>query len=81
MFDSKDVDHKPYRFTSVGFLVRSDEIGISLAGEIGEDGRYRDHTFIPRVMVVDEWVIGPLTKPRRKKAKINPTADPKPQAN
>lgn len=70
MFDEHDVDHKPYRFTSVGFLVRSDDVGVSLAGEIGEDGRFRDHTFIPRKMVIDEGVIGPLKM--RKKAKFHP---------
>lgn len=65
MFDEHDVDHKPYRFTSVGFLVRSDDVGVSLAGEVGEDGRFRDHVFIPRAMVVQEWTIGPLRKPRK----------------
>lgn len=65
MFDEKDVDHKPYQFTSVGFLVRTDAIGVSLAGEIGEDGKFRDHVFIPRLMVVKEWLIGPLRHPRK----------------
>lgn len=67
MFDETDVEHKPYKFTSVGLLVRSDEVGVSLAREIGDDNRFRDHEFIPRAMVVDEWVIGPLTKPRKRK--------------
>ena len=64
MFDEISMDHKPYRFTSVGFLIRSDVVGVSLAREIGEDGKFRDHEFIPRAMVVEEWVIGPLKKPR-----------------
>lgn len=66
-FEPHEVAHQPYRFTSVGFLIRSDEIGVSLAGEVGEDGRYRDHVFVPRAMIVKEWVIGPLRKPRRRK--------------
>ena len=69
MFDNNDVEHKPYRFSSIGFLVRSDSVGVSLAGEIGEDGRFRDHVFIPRAMVVEEWVIGPLKRPRLKRRK------------
>ena len=67
MFTDADVEHRPYRFSSVGFLVRSDEIGISLAREVGEDGAFRDHEFIPRIMVIDEWVIGPLKKPRARR--------------
>ena len=69
MFDIIDVDHKPYRFTSVGFLVRTDEVGVSLAGEIGEDGKFRDHVFVPRQMIIKEWVIGPLRTPRKKLSK------------
>ena len=67
MFDETDVQHKPYKFTSVGLLIRSDEVGVSLAREIGDDNRYRDHEFIPRVLVLEEYVIGPLAKPRRRK--------------
>ena len=52
MFNDTDVDHKPYRFTSVGFLIRNDDIGISLAREFTEDGVCRDHQFIPRVLIV-----------------------------
>ena len=70
MFSDLDVDHRPYRFTSVGFLVRSDEIGISLAGEVGSDGKFRDHVFIPRVLVIKEWTLGPIKIPRDKKVEI-----------
>lgn len=56
-FTSEEVKHQPYRYTSVGFLVRTDEVGVSLAREIGADGVWRDHEFIPRIMVVDEFEI------------------------
>ena len=79
MFDNNDVEHKPYRFSSIGFLVRSDGVGVSLAGEVGEDGRYRDHVFIPRAMVVEEWVIGPLKKKRTKLSSSN-RQSPAPEA-
>lgn len=81
MFDEQDVCHKPYRFTSVGFLVRSDEVGISIAGEIGEDGRFRDHAFIPRAMVVTEWLIGPLRQPRKPRTKVPPCVPSSPSSS
>ena len=61
-----EIEHKPYRFTAVGFLVKSDSEGVSLAFERGEDGRWRDVSFIPRLMVIEEWIIGPLRKPRKR---------------
>lgn len=69
-----EVDHRPYVFTTVGILIRSDEVGVSLASEVGQDGKYRDVTFIPRKMVVEEYIIGPL-KPRRPKKQTPPSVD------
>lgn len=73
MFSEEDVVHKPYRFESIGFLVRSDAVGVSLAREVGEDGRFRDHEFVPRVLIVDEFPLPPRKKPRVKKVKPIPT--------
>lgn len=53
-----EIEHKPYEYTTVGFLVRTDEVGVSIAFEQGEDGRWRDVTFIPRLMVIEEYSIG-----------------------
>ena len=58
-----EVDHKPYVYTSVGYQVRSDAIGVSIAAERSEDGKFRDITFIPRELIVKEFPISP--KPRR----------------
>lgn len=69
-----EIEHKPYVFTTVGFLVRSDEAGVSIASEEGEDGKIRDCTFIPRKMVVKEFPI--LPKARRAKKVSPPTATP-----
>lgn len=68
-----EVDHKPYIFTTLGYLVRSDEIGISLASEVGQDGKFRDVTFIPREMVIKETI-----SPKRKKPsnETNPPLPP-----
>ena len=60
-----EIDHKPYRYTAVGFFIRSDEIGVSLAFEKGADGKFRDITFIPRAIVVEEYSLGVLRKPRK----------------
>jgi hypothetical protein len=81
MFDEKDVDHKPYTFTSIGLLIRTDDVGVSLAREQGEDGRYRDHEFIPRAMVIDEWSDGLLKKPKKKLMKTKPAIESKPDPN
>jgi hypothetical protein len=70
-----EVDHKPYVYTTVGFLVKTDEVGVSIAFELGEDKRYRDVTFIPRSMVLEEYSLGKLKRPRKKK-KQPETANP-----
>ena len=59
-----EIDHRPYVFTTVGFLVRSDTVGVSIAFEQGMDGKFRDITFIPRKMVLREFDIYP--KKRKK---------------
>ena len=62
-----EIDHKPYVYTSVGYLLRTDEVGVSIASERGEDGKFRDITFIPRAIVIEEFSLGKLRKPRKKK--------------
>jgi hypothetical protein len=43
--------HKPERITTLGWLMKDDEIGVQLANEF-YDNTYRGRTFIPRAMVV-----------------------------
>lgn len=64
-----EIDHAPYVYTSVGFLIRTDGIGVTIAAEQGEDGLFRDCTFVPRVLVIEEYSLGELKKPRRKRVK------------
>ena len=64
-----EIDHKPYVYTTVGYLLRSDTIGVSIASEKGEDGKFRDITFIPRAMVIREFQIHPVPKRSRPRAK------------
>lgn len=67
-----EVDHKPYVYTTVGFLVRSDEIGVSIASEQGEDGKFRDITFIPRKMILKEFPIDPKRKAKKHAPPVTP---------
>jgi hypothetical protein len=57
-----EIDHKPYKYLALGHFIRSDEVGVSLAHERGEDGKFRDITFIPRAIVVEEFSLGDLDR-------------------
>ena len=61
-----ELEHKPYIYTAIGHKVKSDETGVSIAFEKGEDGRWRDVTFVPRSLVLEEYE-GEIRKPRKKK--------------
>lgn len=69
-----EVDHKPYNYTTVGYLVKTDTIGVSIAFEKGEDGRFRDITFVPRAIVLEEFSLGRLKRPRARRPSLSPTA-------
>ena len=65
--------HRPTRIQTVGYIVRSDEIGVSIAAEWipaadGSDERYRGITFVPRAMVLEE-------RSRRRRPKPATAAD------
>lgn len=49
----EDFTHKPLTVYTLGFLLRSDKVGVAVAVEANaEDAEVRDVTFIPRGMVV-----------------------------
>ena len=73
-----EIDHKPYVFTTVGYLVRTDEQGVSLAHERGEDGMWRQVTFVPRLMILNEWPLGPLNGLKKRKKKVSLPDTPPP---
>jgi hypothetical protein len=53
-FTEKDIPHEPLVMTTMGWLLRDDEKGISVAMEkYSEDGEtcWRGHSFIPREMI------------------------------
>jgi hypothetical protein len=61
----RDFVHKPERITTIGWLMKDDEVGVQLANEFYDD-TYRGRTFIPRAMVVKVTPYA-LTKPRAKR--------------
>lgn len=60
--EASEITHRPWVYITTGVLVRSDEIGVTLACDVGEDGRFRGRNFVPRGMVIEEWEVGPLAK-------------------
>ena len=61
------IEHKPKVITTIGWLLKDDERGVSIACEHYDDDKtFRGRTFIPRGMVqsVTPHV---LAKPRKKK--------------
>ena len=60
--------HKPSRIETVGYILISDETGVSIAGEWlpasnGGDETYRSITFVPRGMVLEERMSRRKKKP------------------
>ena len=65
----EDLDHKPLVMTTVGWLLREDDLGVSIANEKCQvDGKdvYRGHTFVPRALI-RSCTLFTLAKVRKKK--------------
>ena len=60
--------HKPMRVRTIGWLLKDDDIGVSLANEHFDDNSYRGRTFILRPMIVSVLPFA-LTKPRQRKGR------------
>ena len=56
-FETEEIMHRPYYFETVGWLVKSNRKGITVATDLGEDGRWRTTTFVPRGIIVRVKVI------------------------
>lgn len=68
------VEHKPKVIITLGYILRDDDSGISLANEYYEDESvYRGRTFIPRGMIKSVTHFK-LTKPRKPKDEKNPSS-------
>ena len=58
--------HKPMVIHTLGYLLREDEVGVSLANEFyDEDGTFRGRTFIYRPMLISVKPYRPPRKPRK----------------
>lgn len=77
--DIAEIKHAPWRYITVGILIRSDETGVMVASDVGEDGRFRTFNFIPRGMVIKEYSLGPIRqrrKPRQRTTSPDPPSNP-----
>lgn len=59
------VAHKPPQYISIGLLVIDDPTGITIFGEVGDDGRFRNRVFIPRGMISEVVQLLPAQPARR----------------
>lgn len=75
-FDRSEIIHRPWIYISTGILVLNDATGITLAMDIGEDGRFRGTNFVPKLMIVDAWKVGPLEKRAPRKVKLKDERPP-----
>ena len=72
--------HKPAEYWTIGTLVKSDEAGVTVAQDLGLpltqdfEMTYRNRTFIPRNIVIDEFDVGPVIR-RKRVAKPPKTED------
>jgi hypothetical protein len=57
--------HRPWKYSTIGYLVISDAAGVSLAQDVGEDGATRGRTFVLKVTV-----------PRRRGRRAQTAAEP-----
>lgn len=67
--DVQDIVHRPWKYATKGWLVKSDSEGVTVGQDVGEDGKFRTRTFIPRVLVVWE-VMDRFRAPRKPKPDV-----------
>ena len=64
--------HRPEVVQTLGWVLKDDEVGISLATEYYDES-YRGRSFIPRAMIITVTRFA-LTKPRKKKLVVKEDA-------
>lgn len=62
-----DVPHAPLVIETVGWLLRHDTSGVSIASERLDNSQYRGYTFVPAGMVVS---VTPILKSRKRKNEV-----------
>ena len=68
MYAEHEIPHKALMVSTIGWLLRQDAEGVSIANEYCEDATFRGYTFIPTGMIKS---VGPILKPR--KPRLKPT--------
>lgn len=65
-YDAASVPHAPLIIETVGWLLREDGVGVSVASELIDGGYCRSYTFVPKGMVIS---VTPVIKPRKSRKK------------
>lgn len=66
----KDIKHEAEIYRTYGWIIKSDEVGVSIAPEWNiNSNTWRDVTFVDRPMVVSEQLLS-LSKKKVKKAPV-----------
>lgn len=65
-FEASSVPHAPMIVETVGWLLRQDGEGVSVASELIDGATYRAYTFVPAGMVIS---VTPVVKPRKKRGR------------
>lgn len=68
-----EIKHEPWTIKTYGWVLRSDAVGVTLAGEWVDGGTWRARTFIPRAMVIEEQVLTLGTKRKVAPLRNEPT--------
>lgn len=73
-FSEHEIPHAPIVIDSVGWLLREDDAGVTVAAEFCHDGTWRGVTFVPRGMI---QAVRPATRARtrRKSPAPSPAAE------
>ena len=64
-YSEMEIDHHPAKIETFGYIIKSDDVGVTIAAEWTGDG-YRNVTFIPRAMIEREELLR-LSRVRKKK--------------
>jgi hypothetical protein len=65
-FSEHEIPHAAVEVQSVGWLLRDDEKGVSIAAEYCGDATWRGVSFVPRGMILD---VKPVVRTRTRKPK------------
>lgn len=60
-----ELPHEALKIHTIGWLLRDDDKGVSLAAEYCEDGAWRGVTFVPRVLVESVRAVKKVRAPRK----------------